>query len=86
MHPEARIAKETQVIKKIKYNSKYVTIHFGLTEEQAKKLKNLAEKKNIKESEVLRQIIDDYFNLERSLWFFPSKRSPLLVLKGYPSQ
>ena len=65
MHLEARIFKETQAFNKIKYNAKYITIHFGLKEEQAKKLKNLVEKKNIKESEVLRQLIDEYFNLEK---------------------
>jgi hypothetical protein len=32
VHLDARIPKETQAIKQIEYNSKYVTIHFGLTE------------------------------------------------------
>jgi hypothetical protein len=87
VHLKVRIPIEIQAINKIEYNSKYVTIHFGLIEEQAKKLENLTERKNITESEVLREIIDDYlFNLEKSLWLFSSKSSLLLILKGYPAQ
>jgi predicted DNA-binding protein len=78
VHLKERIPNEIQAINKIKYNSKYVTIHFGLTEEQSKKLKNLAEEKNIKESEVLREIIDDYFNLRKKPSVVPFKKiSPI---------
>jgi predicted DNA-binding protein len=78
VHLKERIPIERQAIKKIKYNSKYVTIHFGLTEEQVKKLENLAERKNIIESEILRQIIDDYFILGKKPLVFPFKKiSPI---------
>jgi predicted DNA-binding protein len=78
VHLKERIPNEIQAINKIKYNSKYVTIHFGLTEEQGKKLENLAEEKNIKESEVLRQIINDYFNLGKKPSVVPFKKiSPI---------
>jgi len=48
------------LVKKNYPTRNYTTIYIGLTPKQAQKLRNLAKRQGKTESEVLRQVFDDY--------------------------
>ena len=86
MHFETTLPNERQLVKTGTSRRNYTTIYVGLTPDLVKKLAYLAKKEEKTESEVLRKILDAYFNdIEKNgLPYEPLRKFSPVGLKFLP--
>ena len=75
-----------QLVKQISPSRNYVTVYFGLTPKQVRKLSKLAEKQGTTESALLRQILDVYLKDtdKRGLPYEPLRKISPVGFKTMP--
>lgn len=86
LHFETTLPNEKRLVKTGVGPRNYTTIYVGLTPELARKLGNLAKKEGKTESEVLRKILDAYFQYikRKGLFYEPLRKTPSVGLRVLP--